>query len=187
MAKKILLLAALLVAAMSLQGLFAEGDGAESQESAVKPLIERSVTQGFFGIKGSYFDPDGNRLEGKSLITFLQSSNDPEGAKRVEEGIGKVGLGQTLYWLGLITICISPLSVDYSASKHGKEIDLAPFMILIGAGSVSAFGGIVVVKQGNDDVDSAVIGYNSKVKKGTLSFAPKIRDDGLTLAVAYQY
>ena len=181
MTKKMLLLAALLVAAMSAQGLFAEGADAESQKSAVKPLIERSVTQGFFGIKGSYFDPDGNKLEGKSLITFLQSSNDPEDAKRVEEGIGKAGTGQFLYWLGFITICLSPLVVDYKA----KEPDIVPFILVLGAGSASAFGGIAVVKNGNDEVDSAVIGYNSKVKKGTLSFIPRIGNDRLTLAVAY--
>jgi hypothetical protein len=177
----------LLAAAACAGGLFAEGSASESSDATL-PLIERSVTTGFFGVKGSYFDQDGMQLDGSTLVTFLQTNNDDVNAKRVQDAMSKVGTGKVLYWVGLLAICVSPLTVDYgSTAETGEMPSMVPFIITIGGGSVAAFGGIAMVKNGNDTIDSAVISYNGKVKKGTLSFAPQIRDDHLALALAIRY
>jgi hypothetical protein len=177
----------LFAAAACVGGLFAEGSASASDDANL-PLIERSVTTGFFGVRGSYFDQDGMQLEGAKLVEFLQTNNDDVDAKRVQDAMSKVGTGKVLYWVGLLAICVSPLTVDYSyTASTGEMPSMVPFIITIGGGCVASFGGIAMVKSGNDTVDSAVISYNGKVKKGTLSFAPQIRDDHLALALAIRY
>jgi hypothetical protein len=167
---------------------FSQDQQSEPKDESSLPLIERSVTQGFFGVRGSYFDQEGNHLEGQTLVDFLQSNKDGDNAKRVQDAMGQVAGGKLLYWAGLIVICISPLTVDYSSiTKTGKEPSYTPFIITLAGGCVASFGGIAIVKKGNDTIDSAVISYNGKVKKGTLSFVPQLRDDHLALAIAFRY